>query len=238
VVTGVSGLDEVIPAFCLVEEVADVADGLPKSLNCACVCLSQQFLEFGKSHFDGIEIRRIGRQKQGPGTSVADAILRLGAFVRSKVVHDDDVSRLQCRRQLGFHIDLKSQPVHGLIEHPWCRQAVALEAGNEGLGVPVAEGRVHFQALAPQSPAAQARHLGGRSGFIQEDKPVGLQFHAWLAQAHPLLALLADIRTFLFRSQKSFFCSCSRDGTKTGTDLQGRRKPPSRPQVPLPVPAS
>jgi hypothetical protein len=47
--------------------------------------------------------------------------------------------------------------------------------------------------LAFQATAAQARHLGGGSGLVQEDQSVRLKAHLRLADAGPFFARLFDV---------------------------------------------
>ena len=62
----ISGRLEVVSAFGDGEEIADDAERVSNGVEAAGGAFSQERFEFGESHFDRIEIGRIGRQKQEP----------------------------------------------------------------------------------------------------------------------------------------------------------------------------
>ena len=59
--------------------------------------------------------------------------------------------------------------------------------------------------LAFPATAAQARHLGGGSGLVEEDQSVRLKPHLRLANAGPFLARLLDVGAILLAGPQSFF---------------------------------
>jgi hypothetical protein len=59
--------------------------------------------------------------------------------------------------------------------------------------------------LTLQATAAQARHLGGGCGFVEEDQPVRLKPHLRLADAAPFLARLLDVGAVLLAGPQTFF---------------------------------
>ena len=69
-----------------------------------------------------------------------------------QVVEDHHVARLQGRCQLGLDVGVEDLAVHGLIDHPRRDEAIAAQAGDEGLRRPVSERRPGLQA----GPAARA----------------------------------------------------------------------------------
>ena len=104
---------------------------------------SEMRLELGEGHFDRIEVGAVGRQEQEPGAAFLEDGFGLLAFVAGEVVEDDHVARPQGRRELGFDIGLEDAARFiAPVDDPGGGQAVAAQAGDEGLGAPVAEGRV------------------------------------------------------------------------------------------------
>jgi hypothetical protein len=51
------------------------------------LCLAKQVLELGEDLLDGIEIRRILRQKQEPGSRLAEGAPHLFAAVAAQIIH-------------------------------------------------------------------------------------------------------------------------------------------------------
>src|SRR4029077_9945 len=106
---------------------------------------------------------------------MARTLLGGGAFMGRQIVQDDDVARLESRSQLSLYVSFKNAPVHRRVHDEGGGQGVASQAGDEGLRLPVSERDFRKQPLPPQAAASQARHLGGRSGLVQEDQPVRLK---------------------------------------------------------------
>jgi hypothetical protein len=77
-------------------------------------------------------------------------------------------------------------------------------APDECLRFPISEWGLGEKHLASLAMAAQARHLGGGSGFVQEYRSVRLKLHLRLANADPFLAHLRR-RADLARLPAEFF---------------------------------
>ena len=86
-----SGLEEVV-AFLFAEQVANVSHGLPEVIVCPGGSFSDQCLELGERHFDGVEVGAVGRRKQEPCADVPQGPGRAGALVALQVVEDDHVA--------------------------------------------------------------------------------------------------------------------------------------------------
>jgi len=127
------------------------------------------------------------------------------AFVDGKVVENDDIASRQCRSELCLDIGIEGGPVHRMVDDPWRGEPEASQSGDEGLCVPMAEGRIHDQPLAAGHPATQAHHLGIHRGFIKEDKAMRLQSHPRLTFGDPRLALRLHRRACAFRRHQRFF---------------------------------
>ena len=194
-----------VPALLGSEEITDVADGLPKGLDGPGSSFAQQLLEFGEGQFDRIEVWRIGRQEERPGAAILNELCNTRSFVRGQIVHDDDIALRKRGSELRLDIRLKRAAVHRTVEYPRCRQAVTSQAGDEGLGVPMAERHMHSQALADGCPSPQPSHLRCRTGLVDKDQTMGFNAHARLAQPDPLVTLLRDVGTILLAGQQCFF---------------------------------
>ena len=122
-----------------------------------------------------------------------------------QIVQDDDVARLEGRRQLSLDVSFKNAPVHRRVNDEGGDQGVTSQAGDEGLCLPMSERGFRKQPLALEATAAQARHLGRRSGLVQEDHPVWLKPHDRLARRGPFLARLLYVGPIMLAGPQSFF---------------------------------
>jgi hypothetical protein len=122
-----------------------------------------------------------------------------------QIVQDDEVAGLEGRGQLGFDGSLEDVPIHQRIDDEWRGEHAAAEAGDEGLRLPMAERDLGEKSLAFGATAAQAGHLGGGSGLVEEDQPMRLKPHLRLANADPFLARLFDVGPIVLAGPQSFF---------------------------------
>src|SRR3984885_2885261 len=86
---------EVVLAFFWAEQIADLSDSFPESVDGSDGLGAQMGLELGEGHFDWIEIWTIGGQEQDPCAPGANGLVSGRAFMGRQVVHDDDVARLE-----------------------------------------------------------------------------------------------------------------------------------------------
>ena len=133
-------------------EVIHGAGGLPDLIVGSRGGLADQGLEFREGHFDGVEVGAVGRQKEGPSADRFEHLGGFGAFVAGEIVEDDHITGLQARRKLGFDVELEALAVDRAVDHPRGGEPVMTQAGDEGLRVPMPEGRVIDQPLTPRSP--------------------------------------------------------------------------------------
>ena len=121
-----------------------------------------------------------------------------------QIVEDDDVADLEGRGQLGFDVSLEDAPIHRRIDDERRDERLAAQAGDEGLRLPMSERGLGEKPLAFPATAAQACHLGGGSGLVEEDEPARLKPHLRLANAGPFLARLLDVGAILLACPQSF----------------------------------
>ena len=72
-----------------------MADGMPQLVDGPDGLCAKQGFELGEGHFDWIEIRAVGRQKQEPSSAVANGFFGLGALMGGEIVEDNDVAGLR-----------------------------------------------------------------------------------------------------------------------------------------------
>ena len=71
--------------------------------------------------------------------------------------------------------------------------------------LPMPERRLGSQPAPLQTAAAQTRHLGGRSGLVDEHQSMRLKPHPRLALFLPFLSRRADVGAILLAGQQRFF---------------------------------
>ena len=89
-----SGFEE-IPAFCGVEEFADVADGGDEIVVGSGADAPQMGLELCEGELDGVQVRTVRRQEEEPGAALSEGLGGAGALVCAEVVEDDDGAGLE-----------------------------------------------------------------------------------------------------------------------------------------------
>ena len=162
-------------------------------------------LEFGERHFDGVEVRAVGRQEEEPSAFGLDGLFGDRTLVGGQIVHDDDVAAPQRRGELGLDVGLEDAPVHRRVDDEGGGERPATQAGDEGLGFPMAEGGFGAQPPSFQAAPARAGHFGVRPRLVDEHQALRLKPHSRLALVDPGLARLADVGMIAFARLESFF---------------------------------
>ncbi|MER9070398.1 hypothetical protein NKH84_28205 [Mesorhizobium sp. M0902] len=124
------------------------------------------------------------------------------ALVRTGIVENDDVARLQCFVEFGFDIDAKGLRIDGSVNDPRRLHPIMPQRGDEGHRLPMAIWCVGHQPLAAHTPAAQRRHVGLDPCFIQGDQ--ARRVNAGLI-AHPLRTPAHQLWLELLGRQNGFF---------------------------------
>ena len=91
--------------------------------------------------------------------------------IRGIVFPTNDVALVQGRGQLGLDIAVEDRAVHCPAEHPGRVQPVMAQRGDEGLGLPVAEGGMIDQACPAWRPSGGLGHIGLEGSFVDERQP-------------------------------------------------------------------
>jgi len=95
-----------------VEEITNVSERLKEGIECSCRNPAQVGFRFRERHFNRVEIRGIGRQKQEPAAAFSQRLCRAVALVGGKVVKNDHSSRVRHRCKLGLDISLERQSIY------------------------------------------------------------------------------------------------------------------------------
>ena len=131
--------------------------------------------ELGEDLLDRVEVGAVGRQVEEAGAAGFDRFAHAGDLVGRKVVHDDDVARLERRRQGLLDIGKKALAVDGAVEDAGRGDPVVAQRGQEGGGLPVAVRHGSPRpAAAPLAAAVAPGHVGLGPGLVDEDQAFGL----------------------------------------------------------------
>jgi hypothetical protein len=90
--------------------------------------------------------------------------------VGRQVVHGDDVAGPERRREQPLGIGGEGVAVHRPVENHGRGEAPEAKARDPRGGLPVAVRDRGAAALAARAAPAQARHLGGGAGLVDEDE--------------------------------------------------------------------
>jgi hypothetical protein len=115
--------------------------------------------------------------------------------VNADVVHDNDVAALESWSQHLLDVRQEACTIHWPIQQQRRRDAIMPQRRDEGRSLPVAKWHFADKALAARSATVPARHIGGRTGFVDEYEASGIEPHL---HSLPRLARRGDVRTVLF----------------------------------------
>ena len=146
------------------------ADGMLHRLGGSCTGLAQQYFQLGEDLLDRIEVGRIGGQEQAMRPDRSYGIANRPTFVRSKIVHNDDVASREGRNQELLDIGTKALPVDRTVEHAGRGDTIAAQGGDEGQGGPFPVWHLLPQPLTARRPSPQRRHIGLGPRLINKDQ--------------------------------------------------------------------
>ncbi len=181
---------------------------------CACVregvvCsgfgLSQQGLELGEDLLDQVEVGRVfGQEHEArPGTFPRMACRTALALVGAEIAaEDNDVARLQRRREELFDIGAEALAVNRAVEQAGRINPVIAKSGKKRRGLPAAMRNLVDEALAFRRPAAQPGHVGLGPGLVDEHQSPGID--AALIGS-PARAMAAYVRAVLLARDEGLF---------------------------------
>src|SRR5882672_8125405 len=120
--------------------------------------------------FDRIEVGTIGRQVAQLRAGHFDHLSYVFALVSWKVVDNHDVAWLEGGRDTLAEVFDEDRPVHRTVDGERRLDGILPQCGNEGHGFPMTPRNAANHSAAALRAAVQSRHLGRRSGLVDEDK--------------------------------------------------------------------
>ena len=132
---------------------------------------SHPVFDFRECLLDGVEVWRVWRQEPKPRASSPDCLAHSAGFVAAKIVHDDDIARLEGCNQLLIDISAEAFAVDRAIKDAWRGDPAAAQGCEESHCPPVTVWGKAAQSLALRSPAAKRSHVGLDPGLIDKHQP-------------------------------------------------------------------
>jgi hypothetical protein len=164
--------------------------------------LSEQGFKLGEHLLDRIEIGTVGRQEEKPRADSADGPAHGMALVAAEIVHDDDIAGLERRHEELLDIGFEAFAIDWSIKDARRVDPVVPQGGKECKCLPMPVRRLSAQALASQSPAVGADHVGLGPSLIDEHEagrinPSLVPF--------PACSSACDVGPVLLAGQQRFF---------------------------------
>ena len=169
--------------------------------------LTQMCFEFGKSHFNGIEIGAVRRQVADAHPSIRKQPTDVLDFVSGEVIEDERVALAQLRTEHLLKISREHLGIDGAFDQKGSLDAVMAQGRNEGGALPVAMRDGAEATLAHQAATMVAGHLGVQTGFINKHQPADIPARLLSAPQSPGGF---NVRPILLGGARRFFYSSNR----------------------------
>ena len=150
--------------------------------------------ELGEELLDRVQIGRVFRQVEQPGTDCTNGAAHGIGLVRTEIVHDHDVALPQGRNQNLLDVEKEGFAVDRPVDQPGRRNTIVAQSGEKGHGLPAAMRHFGPDPLALRRPAPQRRHVGFCPGLVDENQAGGIDPLSILG---PLCPPTGDIGTIL-----------------------------------------
>ncbi len=167
-------MSDVCGAFIWLEAIEQGSDAPPGGFDGSLVGFSDEGLELGEHHLDGIEVGTVWRQEQEARTDVADGLAGFLSLVASQIVEDDDIALGEGGNQGLLDPGREGGAVDGPVQDQGSYDAIMPQPGQEGECLPMAVGHLGQVGLTARTPAAGAGHVGFHPGFVDEDQAAGV----------------------------------------------------------------
>ena len=118
------------------------------------------------------------------------------------VVHENNVTLAECRRQHGNDIGEESSTIHGAVDNKGRGHAVNAERGDQRQRFPVPVRNLGDKALAHRRATVLADHLGRNRRLVDEHETRGLQLRLL---GFEFSARCRNIRSILLGGVQCFF---------------------------------
>lgn len=195
-------MSEVVGALLGAERLEEFSYSSPCCFYGSLIRLSDERLELGEHHLDGIEVWTVWRQEKEMRADIPDRVSGRFSFVAPEVVEDDDIASLQSWDQALLNPCGKGDAIDGAIEDEGGNDAVATQAGQKRQRLPMTMGDFCDEWLAALTPAAGPRHVGLDPGLVDKDEPARIKPMLMGLPSHPEPS---HLRAILLACHQCFF---------------------------------
>lgn len=189
-------------ALVWIEVIEQGSDAAPCCFDCSLLGFSDECLELGEHHLDGIEVGAVWGQEQEARTDVTDGLACLLSLMTSQIVENDDVALFQGGDKGLFDPGREGHAVDRPVQDERRDDTVMPQPGQEGQRLPMAMRHLGQIGLAARAPAAGPGHVGLHPGFIDEDQAAGVNLVLVRLPAGPEPG---QLRPILFLGHQRFF---------------------------------
>ena len=131
---------------------------------------TQLLFDLRPAFFDRVEVRRVGRQVTERGAGLFDEFPHTVHFVRSQIVHDDQLTGLQLWTQDVFQISAEDIAVGGCFDGHRSYPTGNTDRAQHGQCSPAAGRNSFFDARPVQRTSITPRHFRGDAALVDEDE--------------------------------------------------------------------
>jgi hypothetical protein len=140
----------------------EFADAGPEGFDGSFGSLSQERLQFRKSHLDRVQVGRVARQETQRGALGLDRFPDFRALVRGEIVDQDDVARRERWSKHFFDISEETFAIDRAVEDEGTGDAIMAKRGHESRRLPMPMRRLGVKpsGLDEQSDGPEPRDKG------------------------------------------------------------------------------
>ena len=120
--------------------------------------------------FDRVKVRRVGWQVTKCGSGSFDEVAYAVDFVRSEVIHDDQLTGLQLRTQDVFEVSSEDVTIGGRFDRHRSHPSGNADRSQYGQCPPASGRNSFFNARPVQRTSVTPRHFRGDAALVNEDE--------------------------------------------------------------------
>ena len=171
---------------------------------------AQALFHLRPTFLDGVEVRRVGRQKEKRCPGLMDSFGNTVHFMRAEVVHDHDLIGQQLRTQNLIEVGEKDVSVGRRFNRHSGNPTGSTDGAEYRHRSPVASWNAFLKSGTAHRTPVALRHFSGDAAFVEEDEPCRVDLPGFFLPApallpDPLGVLLGGVERLFFKRSPIFF---------------------------------